>query len=113
MEVSVEPEARALPRGCLESCFPRPGHCVGIDGVAQGRDRVTRGKVSLWQWHAAERVVLPRGRPAEGIDLLQGGNELSQFGSRSARIGDAVHGRGLAFEPPIYRPMPGITLSRR
>lgn len=31
MEVSVEPDGRAVPRWYLEGCFPRRCHCVGVE----------------------------------------------------------------------------------
>lgn len=54
----------------------------------------------------------PRGWPVGGIDPLQGGDELSQITRRLAWIGDALDGRGLAFESLVDGPMPGVALAR-
>jgi hypothetical protein len=51
-----------------------------------------------------------RGRPARGIDPLQGGYERCQSDSRLAWIRDALDDRVLACEPPAERPMAGVAL---
>jgi len=109
-QVSVDPDGWTGPRGCLESCVPCCDHGIGIEHAGKFGDGGAGLSVSRGERHAAEGVVRPRRWPAGGIDLLQGGYELSQFPRRLAFLGDALAGRGLAFEPPIDGPVPGVAL---
>ena len=108
----MDPDGRAVPRWCLKGCVQRRGHCAGIEHAVQGGDCGAGVSVSRGERHAAEGVVRPRGWRAGGIDPLQGSYELCQITRRLAWIGDALDGRGLAFEPPVDGPMPGVALVR-
>ena len=108
----MDPDGRAVPRLCLKGCVPRRGHYAGIEHVVQGGDCGAGMSISCGERHAAEGIVHPRGWPADGIDPLQGGDELCQITRRFAWIGDALDGRGLACEPLVDGPMPGVALAR-
>jgi hypothetical protein len=66
LQVSVDPDGRAVPRWCLKGCVPRRGHCAGIEHAVQGGDCGAGVSVSRGERHAAEGVVRPRERPAAG-----------------------------------------------
>src|SRR3712207_9412998 len=46
-----------------------------------------------------------------GVDPLQGGQEFGQLGREPAQIGDALRGRGLAFDPPVDGPGKRVALA--
>src|SRR5215216_1561266 len=96
----------------LESRFPHRTRCAGIDLAFEGSNRLPGFGVIDCQRSAAKEVVLPGWWPTGGIDPLQGYEELSQRGRKLAQIGDALGGRGLAFDPAVDGPLPGITVGR-
>src|SRR6266568_6535646 len=107
----MDPNGRAVPRWCLQGCVPRRGHGKGIEHAGKFGNCGAGFSVSREERLTAERVVWPRGRSAGGIDPLQGNDEVSQVTRRLAWIGDALDGRGLACEPPVGGPLPGVALA--
>src|SRR5215216_8191003 len=107
----MEPDGCAVP-WCLESCFPHRTRGVGIDLAVKGSSRLPGFSVIDSQRSAAKEVVLPRWWPTGRVDPLQGSQELTQRDRKLAQIGDALDSRGLAFEPPVDGPLPGITVGR-
>ena len=53
-----------------------------------------------------------RPRPGSRVNALQGAHELGEVDGGRARVGDALPRCGLAFEPPVDRPRPGIAVGR-
>src|SRR5918997_5331463 len=100
-----------MPR-CPESCFPHRTRGVGIDPAVQGSSRLPGFGVIDGQRSAAKEVVLSRWWTTGRVDPLQGSQESPERDRKLAQICDTLDGRGLAFEPPVDGPLPGITAGR-
>src|SRR5436309_750991 len=106
----MDPDGWLGPDRCAKGRVPRRGHGARVDRSAESFQRGAGRIVPHGQWHTAKEVVLTRWRPVQRVDSMEGGNEPRQGSYHLARIGDAVDGRGLALEPAVHRPLPGIVL---
>ena len=96
--------------GCSERCLPGRGGGRAIDSAGQRGNHSAGLSVIGGQRSAAIEIMRSRGRSAAGIDPMQAGQEVRQRGGEFARIGDAIDGRDLAFEPTVDGPVPGIPI---
>jgi hypothetical protein len=111
-DVPVQPYRRTV-RGRAEGRFPDLGGADSVNLTTEGRDRGPGLGVVHRQRAAAKEIVLARRRTASGIDLVQGGEKVSQAGGELARIRDPAGGRVVAVEPPVDRPLSREPVRRR
>src|SRR5918997_1802832 len=97
---------------CIVRCLPYRTFCVGMDPSVQGSSRLRGFGAINGQRSTAKEVVLPRWWTTGRVDPLQGSQESPERDRKLAQICDTLDGRGLAFEPPVDGPLPGITAGR-
>src|SRR5271155_5270076 len=103
MEVSMDPNGRAVENRRPEGRVPRRSQSVGIEHAVQACDCGAGGGVTYSELNAAARIVRTRDWPAAWIDSAQRGDELRQVGRGLARqIRNALDGRVLARQPSAY-----------
>jgi hypothetical protein len=110
-DVAVHPHRRAVPGGGQRR-LPHPGRGRPVDPVAQRLDGRPRLGVVHGQRGAAEEVVFPGRRSALGAGSVQRGEERGQIGRELVHVADPGRGRWLPLQPPVNRPVPGVSAPR-